>query len=65
MNDPTAASPAGPPAHTEYTHDVDDWLTMIATGRCVGITAESTITQYPRPGVVVRLVRDAARSRCG
>ncbi|PKW17304.1 LysR family transcriptional regulator [Saccharopolyspora spinosa] len=44
----------------EYTHDVDDWLTVIATGRCVGITAESTVTQYPRPGVVFRPLRDAA-----
>lgn len=44
----------------EYTQDVDDWLTVIATGRCVGITAESTVTQYPRPGVVFRPLRDAA-----
>lgn len=44
---------------TEDTHDVDDWLTAISTGRCVGMTAESTAHQYPRPGVVYRLVRDA------
>ncbi|QIZ38224.1 LysR family transcriptional regulator [Saccharopolyspora sp. ASAGF58] len=44
----------------EYTHDVDDWLTVIATGRCVGITAESTVTQYPRTGVVFRPLRNAA-----
>ncbi|WP_190813424.1 LysR family transcriptional regulator [Saccharopolyspora pogona] len=44
----------------EYTHDVDDWLTIIATGRCVGITAESTVTQYPRTGVVFRPLRNAA-----
>jgi DNA-binding transcriptional LysR family regulator len=44
---------------TEDTHDVDDWLTVISTGRCVGITAESTANQYPRPGVVYRPVRDA------
>ncbi|MFJ4810566.1 LysR family transcriptional regulator [Streptomyces longwoodensis] len=43
----------------EETHDVDDWLTVIATGRCVGVTAESTAHQYPRPGVVYRPVRDA------
>lgn len=43
----------------EETHDVDDWLTVIATGRCVGVTAESTANQYPRPGVVYRPVRDA------
>jgi DNA-binding transcriptional LysR family regulator len=44
----------------EYTQDVDDWLTVIATGRCVGVTAESTVAQYPRPGVTFRAVRDAA-----
>jgi DNA-binding transcriptional LysR family regulator len=44
---------------TEHTADVDDWLTAIATGRCVGVTPESTATQYQRPGVIYRLVRDA------
>ncbi|MCI2423758.1 LysR family transcriptional regulator, partial [Saccharopolyspora sp. K220] len=44
----------------EYTQDVDDWLTVIATGRCVGVTPESTVAQYPRPGVVFRPLRDAA-----
>ncbi|MFJ7333140.1 LysR family transcriptional regulator [Streptomyces sp. NPDC101116] len=44
---------------TEETHDVDDWLTVIATGRCVGMTAQSTAHQYRRPGVVYRPVRDA------
>jgi DNA-binding transcriptional LysR family regulator len=48
------ASPA-----IEYSDDIDDWLTAIATGRCVGITPESTVTQYPRPGVVYRPLRDA------
>ncbi|MDQ0597350.1 DNA-binding transcriptional LysR family regulator [Streptomyces canus] len=43
---------------TEETHDVDDWLNIIATGRCVGMTPESTANQYPRPGVVYRPVRD-------
>ncbi|MFB9506783.1 LysR family transcriptional regulator [Streptomyces aurantiacus] len=41
------------------THDIDDWLTAISTGRCVGMTAEATAHQYPRPGVVYRPVRDA------
>ncbi|MET9827817.1 LysR family transcriptional regulator [Streptomyces sp. NPDC006385] len=50
--------PDGRPA-TEETHDVDDWLTVISTGRCVGVTAEATANQYPRPGVVYRPVRDA------
>ncbi|WP_406496361.1 LysR family transcriptional regulator [Streptomyces sp. NBC_01604] len=44
---------------TEETHDIDDWLTEIATGRGVGVTAESTAHQYPRPGIVYRPVRDA------
>ncbi|MFC8519312.1 LysR family transcriptional regulator [Streptomyces sp. NPDC057257] len=44
---------------TEETHDVDDWLNVIAGGRCIGMTAESTAHQYPRPGVVYRPVRDA------
>ncbi|MFF9768655.1 LysR family transcriptional regulator [Streptomyces sp. NPDC014636] len=44
---------------TEETHDVDDWLTVIAAGRGFGVTAEATAYQYPRPGVVYRPVRDA------
>ncbi|OAH13004.1 hypothetical protein STSP_36510 [Streptomyces jeddahensis] len=32
---------------------------MISTGRRIGMTAESTANQYPRPGVVYRPVRDA------
>ncbi len=44
---------------TEETHDVDDWLTVISTGRCIGMTAEATAHQYPRPGVAYRPVRDA------
>ncbi|MGW6908810.1 LysR family transcriptional regulator [Streptomyces sp. NPDC054940] len=51
---PSDARPA-----TEETHDVDDWLTVIATGRCVGVTAEATANQYPRPGIVYRPLRDA------
>jgi DNA-binding transcriptional LysR family regulator len=43
----------------EYIQDVDDWLTVIATGRCVGVTAEGTAAQYQRPGVVYRPIRDA------
>jgi DNA-binding transcriptional LysR family regulator len=51
--------PSGSRPATEESHDIDDWLITIATGRCVGITAESTAHQYPRPGVVYRPVRDA------
>ncbi|MFC3572232.1 LysR family transcriptional regulator [Streptomyces yaanensis] len=51
---PVDARPA-----TEDTHDVDDWLAAISTGRRIGVTAESTANQYSRPGVVYRPVRDA------
>ncbi|WP_029118174.1 LysR family transcriptional regulator [Mycobacterium sp. URHB0044] len=43
----------------EEIHDVDDWLAVIAAGRCVGVTAQSTLTQYRRQGVVFRRLRDA------
>ena len=52
---PPSASPA-----VEYTGDIDDWLAAIATGRYVGVTAQATVTQYPRQGIVYRPVRDAA-----
>ncbi|MGW6956181.1 LysR family transcriptional regulator [Streptomyces chartreusis] len=51
--------PPGSRPAIEETHDVDDWLTVISTGRCIGMTAEATAHQYPRPGVVYRPVRDA------
>jgi DNA-binding transcriptional LysR family regulator len=41
------------------THDVEDWLTTISSGRAVGVSAESTGDQYRRPGLVYRPVRDA------
>ena len=43
----------------EEIHDVDDWLAVIASGRCVGVTAESTLTQYRRQGVVFCRLRGA------
>ncbi|WP_231391367.1 hypothetical protein [Nocardiopsis sp. CNS-639] len=45
----------------EHVNDIDDWLAGIATGRSVGITAESTVTQYRRDGIAFRLVGDAPR----
>lgn len=51
--------PAGARPAVEHTQDVDDWLTVIATGRCVGVTADGTAAQYQRPGVVYRPIRDA------
>ena len=43
----------------EEIHDIDDWLAVIATGRCVGVTAESTLTQYRRDGIAFRRLRGA------
>jgi len=51
--------PAGNRPRVEEIHDVDDWLAVIGAGRCVGVTAESTLTQYRRQGVVFRRLRDA------
>jgi DNA-binding transcriptional LysR family regulator len=51
--------PAGSRPEVEEVHDVDDWLAEIAAGKCVGVTAESTLTQYRRQGVVFRRLRDA------
>lgn len=51
--------PAGQRPELAYVHDVDDWLTTVAAGEAVGITAESTLSQYRRTGVVFRPVRDA------
>ncbi|OZM82288.1 LysR family transcriptional regulator [Pseudonocardia sp. MH-G8] len=51
--------PPGARPEVEETRDVDDWLAVIATGRCIGVTAESTLTQYRRQGVVFRRLRGA------
>jgi DNA-binding transcriptional LysR family regulator len=53
-----AGGPA--PGAVRETHSVDEWLTLIASGQAVGMTAEATVAQYPRPGIVYRPVRDAA-----
>ncbi|NLU68129.1 LysR family transcriptional regulator [Streptomyces sp. HNM0574] len=51
--------PDGARPEIEYIQDVDDWLAAIASGSRVGITAESTVTQYRRHGIVFRPLRDA------
>lgn len=51
--------PPGRRPATEPTAEVDDWLAAIATGRCVGLTAEGTASQYRREGVAFRRVVDA------
>ncbi|WP_104116032.1 LysR family transcriptional regulator [Arthrobacter sp. B1805] len=47
------------PGEVIQTEDVDDWLTVIGSERALGVSAESTAHQYPRPGLVYRPVRDA------
>ncbi len=51
--------PADSQPAVEYIQDIDDWLAIIVTGRSIGITAEGTITQYRRDGIVYRPIRDA------
>ncbi|MBR8743908.1 LysR family transcriptional regulator [Nocardiopsis sp. MG754419] len=51
--------PEGSRPTIERTTDIDDWLAEIATGRAVGITPESTATQYRRDGIAFRPLRDA------
>ena len=43
------------------TQDIDDWLALIAAGRGIGITPESTVHQYRREGVVFRAVAGTRR----
>jgi DNA-binding transcriptional LysR family regulator len=51
--------PATARPDTRETRDIDDWLTVIASGAGVGITPEGTTGQYRRDGVVFRPLRDA------
>ncbi|WP_066287683.1 LysR family transcriptional regulator [Arthrobacter sp. B6] len=51
--------PGSQPEKFVPIRDVDDWLTLIGSGRARGITAASTAHQYRRRGVVYRPVRDA------
>ncbi|MFD0338938.1 LysR family transcriptional regulator [Streptomyces sp. NPDC127117] len=51
--------PEGARPDVEYTHDIDDWLAAIATGRCIGLTAEATAAQYRRDDITYRPLRDA------
>jgi DNA-binding transcriptional LysR family regulator len=49
------------PAAVRETPAVDEWLTLIAAGQAVGVTAEATAHQYPRPGVAYRVLRQAPK----
>jgi DNA-binding transcriptional LysR family regulator len=51
--------PEAQPSSVRYVEGVDDWLTLIATGKAMGMSSEATAAQYPRPGVVYKVVRDA------
>lgn len=51
--------PEAQPASLRPVRGVDDWLTLISTGQAMGMSSEATVSQYPRPGVVYRVVRDA------
>jgi DNA-binding transcriptional LysR family regulator len=51
--------PGTAPSTTRLSKGMDDWLTMITAGQAVGITAEATTHQHPRPGLKFRPVRDA------
>jgi DNA-binding transcriptional LysR family regulator len=50
---------SGAPHAMRAVHGVDEWLTVIAAGQALGLTAEATAAQHRRPGVVYRPVRDA------
>ncbi|WP_369138372.1 LysR family transcriptional regulator [Modestobacter versicolor] len=52
-------SAAGSPAAVRTVRGVEEWLTAIAAGQAVGVTAAATAAQHPRPGVVYRPLRDA------
>ena len=51
--------PEARPSSLRPVQGVDDWLTLISTGKAMGMSSEATVTQYPRPGVAYRPVRDA------
>ncbi|MBO8194294.1 LysR family transcriptional regulator [Streptomyces oryzae] len=48
-----------PRPRTFEVANVDEWLTVIATGEAVGVTAESTEHSHPHPGVCYRPLADA------
>ncbi len=47
------------PGQMREVHGVEDWLTLIAAGKAIGMSSEATAQQHLRPGVVYRPVRDA------
>ncbi|MES4903455.1 MULTISPECIES: LysR family transcriptional regulator [unclassified Streptomyces] len=51
--------PEGRRPRTVTVPGVDEWLTTIATGAAIGVTAEGTVHQHPHPGVRYVPLRDA------
>lgn len=51
--------PEAQPSSVRPVQGIDDWLTLISTGNAIGMSSEATATQYQRPGVVYKTVRDA------
>lgn len=49
---------AGRTVEVRTTHNIDEWMTAIAAGQAIGMTPESTVHQYQRPGMVYRRVVD-------
>ncbi|MGO4805191.1 LysR family transcriptional regulator [Arthrobacter sp. 2MCAF15] len=52
--------PESQPSSLRPVQSVDDWLTLISTGKAMGMSSEATAAQYQRSGVVYKPVRDAA-----
>ena len=46
------------PNERRVVHGIEDWLSVIAAGQAIGVTAEATTHHYPRPGAVFRPIRD-------
>lgn len=44
---------------TREIHGIEEWLTLVASGEAVGVTSDATATQFPRPGIRYRPIRDA------
>lgn len=51
--------PDGAAPRTRAVNGTDDWLTLIAAGRAVGLTSRATAVQHRRPGLAFRPVTDA------
>ncbi|MFE5595898.1 LysR substrate-binding domain-containing protein [Streptomyces sp. NPDC056549] len=47
------------PTATLTVGNTDDWLTAIAAGRAIGVSAASTAEMHPHPGVVYQHLADA------